>query len=70
MAGNWYFRNVRIYASILRSTEPGDRLLVFYGAGHVPVLRHLLSASGEYFLDDPCPLLSGGQDIDGRRVRS
>lgn len=58
MTGNWYFRNVRIYANILRITEPGDRLLIFYGAGHVPVLRHLLSASGEYVLDDPYSLLA------------
>jgi len=58
VTGNWYFRNVRIYANILRATEPGDRLLIFYGAGHVPVLRHLLGASGEYALDDPYPLLT------------
>jgi hypothetical protein len=58
MTGNWYFRNVRIYANILRITKPGDRLLIFYGAGHVPVLRHLLGASGEYTLDDPYPLLA------------
>lgn len=65
MTGNWYFRNIRIYANILRITEPGDRLLVFYGAGHVPVLRHLLGASGEYTLDDPFPLLSTGGQSPG-----
>jgi hypothetical protein len=60
MTGNWYHRNIRIYANILRITDPGDRLLIFYGAGHVPVLRHLLGASGEYELDDPYPYLVAG----------
>lgn len=58
MTGNWYHRNIRIYANILRVTEPGDRLLIFYGSGHVPVLRHLLEASGEYIIDEAVPLLA------------
>lgn len=49
---------MRIYANILRVTELGDRLLIFYGAGHVPELRHLLGASGQYELDDAYPLLT------------
>jgi hypothetical protein len=53
MTGNWYHRNIRIYANILRVAEPGDRLLILYGAGHIPILWHLFEASGEFALDDP-----------------
>ena len=58
VVGNWYHRNVRIYANILRATQPGDRLLVVYGAGHMAVLTHLLEASGEVQLDDPLPYVT------------
>ncbi len=59
MTGNWYHRNVRIFANVLRVTEPGDRLLMLYGAGHVPILAHLAEASGAYRLADPRDILSG-----------
>ncbi|WP_460525637.1 DUF5694 domain-containing protein [Flindersiella endophytica] len=58
VVGNWYHRNLRIYANLLRSAQPGDRLLVFYGAAHIPVLRQLLSASGQFVLDDPLDYLA------------
>ena len=53
MVGNWYHRNARIYANILHAAQPGDRLLVLYGAGHISVLTHLFEAAGEVLLDDP-----------------
>jgi Family of unknown function (DUF5694) len=56
--GNWYHRNVRIFANILRATGPGDRLLAIYGAAHVPVLAHLAEASGRYQLVDPASILT------------
>lgn len=58
IVGNWYHRNLRIYANLLRYAQPGDRLLVFYGNSHIPVLRHLLSASGQFVLDDPLEYLA------------
>lgn len=58
VVGNWYHRNVRIYANLLRYARPDDRLLVYYGGGHVPVLRHLLEASGQFTLDDPLAYLA------------
>lgn len=57
MTGNWYHRNVRIYANILRVCKPGDRLLVLYGSGHVAPLAHFLETSGEFVLDDVLPYL-------------
>lgn len=42
----WYNRNLRIYANILRIIDsPEDRILVIIGAGHAPILAHLLDAS-------------------------
>ena len=43
---HWYERNTRIYTALLRRTEPGDRILVIYGAGHLGPLRRLIQ-------DDP-----------------
>ncbi len=38
----WYQRNLNICARIVQSAEPGDRVLVVYGAGHSYLLRHCL----------------------------
>ena len=47
----WYNRNLRIFANLQRITEPPcERLLVVYGAGHIPILRHCAEASPEYDL--------------------
>lgn len=51
ISGWWYDRNLRIFANIRRITEvPGDRVLVIYGYGHLPILRHCFQASYEYDL--------------------
>jgi len=40
----WYQRNIRIYSNIVRLVEsPNDRILVIYGAGHLPWLRQDIS---------------------------
>ncbi|HEX8254528.1 MAG TPA: DUF5694 domain-containing protein [Thermoanaerobaculia bacterium] len=38
----WYTRNIRIFAHLARLAEPGDRIVVIYGAGHVPILQQLV----------------------------
>jgi hypothetical protein len=44
----WFNRNLRIYSNILRMQEgAGDRILVVIGAGHVPILQHLVEHSPE-----------------------
>lgn len=44
----WYNRNLRIYSNILRLRDrDDDRILVVIGAGHVPILRHLVENSPE-----------------------
>lgn len=47
----WYSRNLRIFNNILK-TRPGpdDRIMVLFGNGHVPILKHCFAASPEFEL--------------------
>lgn len=46
----WYSRNLRIFANLGRIREPGERMLLVIGAGHVPILQHAAQASPEFEL--------------------
>lgn len=47
LVGEWYKRNLRIFANILHRVEPGtERIFVMFGAGHLWTLRH-------FFQDHP-----------------
>lgn len=46
----WYNRNLRIFANLHRIVENDDRILVVIGAGHVPILRHLIQNAHEFQL--------------------
>lgn len=48
----WQGRNLAIFNNIVRRTEPGDRVLVIYGAGHGNLLRQLATDSGHYRVQD------------------
>lgn len=55
---NWHGRNLRIFARLARiAHEPGDRVLVIYGAGHAPLLRQFADQSGAFLIIDPVPYL-------------
>ena len=42
----WYNRNLRIYSNVVRLIRsPEERVLVIFGAGHMPILRHLFQAT-------------------------
>lgn len=45
----WYNRNLRIYNNILK-TKPGaeDRIVVLFGNGHMPILKHCFQSSPEF----------------------
>jgi hypothetical protein len=45
----WYSRNLRIFNNILK-TRPGaeDRILVLFGNGHMPILKHCFQSSPEF----------------------
>jgi hypothetical protein len=53
----WYERNVRIFVNLLRLGEPGDRILVFFGAGHAPTLRELVKSAPGFRLIDALEFL-------------
>ena len=45
----WYSRNLRIFKNIQEiGATSDDRVLVLYGAGHVPILKQLFECSPEY----------------------
>ena len=48
---NWYGRNIRIFRNIQDAiTSPDDRVMVLFGAGHMPILHHLFESTPEYEL--------------------
>jgi hypothetical protein len=53
LVAKWYERNVRIFAELERLLEPGDRVLVIFGSGHAPTLRHFVSSHPDMELVDP-----------------
>lgn len=56
--GNWYARNFKIFANIVRlADKPEDRILVVYGAGHIYLLRQFAEQSGAFSLVSPLSVL-------------
>jgi hypothetical protein len=53
----WYLRNVKIFTKLQTVAQPGDRILVLYGAGHNFWLRHLLRHTPGFVLVDPATVL-------------
>ena len=52
LAAGWYERNLKIFVNITRITDsPDDRVLVIFGSGHAPLLRHFVEESGDYVLE-------------------
>lgn len=44
----WYATNLNIFANIQNLAQAGDRLLVIYGQGHVPILNQLIDADPRF----------------------
>jgi hypothetical protein len=45
----WYNRNLRIFNNILRSKPTAnDRIVVLFGNGHIPILKHCFYSSPEF----------------------
>lgn len=53
----WYMRNAKIFAKLIKASEPGDRILVVYGSGHNYWLRHFASSTPGFRSVDPLPYL-------------
>jgi hypothetical protein len=57
VVAEWYERNLRIFASIAAVAEPGDRILLIIGQGHIPILRELVRSHPGMQLVDALPYL-------------
>jgi len=57
MVGNWYRRNFRIISNLRSLAVDGDRLVVIYGAGHIPVFDHILRNTSGVRVADPLDYL-------------
>lgn len=57
--GNWWSRNLHIFANISHIAEPGDRILVIFGSGHKFLLDQFIDDSHEFILANPLDLLNG-----------
>ena len=55
----WYTRNLAICARLMQTAKPGDRIAVFYGQGHVYLLRQCLSEQSNVELVDALDYLPG-----------
>jgi hypothetical protein len=44
LVAKWYARNIRIFSDLQKLAQPGDRILVIFGAGHAPILRELIKS--------------------------
>jgi hypothetical protein len=54
----WYARNLAICARLLQEIKPGDRVVVFYGQGHIYLLQHCLREQAGVQLVDPLGYLA------------
>lgn len=52
MLASWYERNIRIFSNLSGVTQPGDRILVLFGSGHIPILREMVQLSSRHHLVD------------------
>lgn len=53
----WHRRNIAICANLVQVTRPGDRVVVFYGAGHAFLLRQCASEMPGFRLVEPTAFL-------------
>jgi hypothetical protein len=49
----WYRRNFLICANLIQLSAPGDRIVVFYGAGHAFLLRQCVAETPGFRLVEP-----------------
>lgn len=57
MVGEWYQRNLRIFANLAAVAQPGDRVLLIIGMGHTPILRELVRSHPGMQLVEPLAYL-------------
>lgn len=57
LTGGWYMRNLRIFSNLKRLVQPGDRVLVLFGAGHAKLLSDFVRDTRGMKLEDPMKYL-------------
>lgn len=57
LEGYWFMRNAKIFSKLMQVAEPGDRIVVVYGAGHKFWLDHLAEHTPGFVKVDPVPYL-------------
>jgi hypothetical protein len=62
-----YARNLKIFANLARLTEPGDRVLVIYGASHGKLLRDFVRESPDLQVVDTDRYLAPRRAVPQRR---
>jgi Family of unknown function (DUF5694) len=58
LLSGWYTRNLAICARLLQQVKPGDRVVVFYGQGHIYLLQQCLREQPGVQLIDPLRYLA------------
>ena len=53
----WFMRNAKIWSKLMDVAEPGDRIVIVYGAGHKFWLEHFADQTPGYIRIDPSPFL-------------
>ncbi len=56
--GEWWTRNLAIFANAARHAEPGDRLVLIYGAGHKHLLEQFFEDAPGFRVVDPLDTLT------------
>lgn len=59
-AASWWHRNFRMYAIIQEYAQPGARLIVIGGSGHMAIIKSLLAIDQRIETQDPRPYLGDG----------
>ncbi|QCR22324.1 DUF5694 domain-containing protein [Pontibacter sp. SGAir0037] len=58
LVAEWYKTNLHIYTNILRQVKPTDKaILVIYGQGHIPILKHLFESNPDFEVVEVSTLL-------------
>lgn len=57
MLTEWYRRNLYILGNLQAIAEPGDRILVIYGAGHCKILQDFIKEYNRFEFVDPLTYL-------------
>lgn len=53
LLADWYKRNALICAKLIQLAEPGDRIVIFFGAGHAFLLRQCVTETAGFKLIEP-----------------